>query len=150
MAGEGHLTISETSCVGIWDEFFTWWQSLQHCHSSLHQFSRVYPKNKPLHKAAPCAPFCFFFLGVHRDVENSAHGPPPGKGETSLQQVHDWFKAGTLALPMHFVRIPDIPGYSWLFIPLTRDNHSRHKGLGSDQDLALLWVIICHIITNQN
>lgn len=45
-----------------------------------------------LHKAVPCASFCLFFLGVHRDVENSAHsGPTPGKGETSLELAHDQF-----------------------------------------------------------
>lgn len=132
-------------CENLGWMFFALWQSLQHCHSSLHRFSRVYLKNKPPHKAVPCAPFCFLSLGVQRDVEKGDHnGPTPGKRETSLQLAHAWFKAGILALCMHFVRIPDIPGYNWLFFPLTRDNHSRHKGLGSDQDLALLWVVICH------
>lgn len=43
-----------------------------------------------LHEAVPCASFCFFFLSVHRDVENSAHnGPTSGKGETSLELAHD-------------------------------------------------------------
>lgn len=38
----------------------------------------------------------------------------------------------------------------WLLFPFTRDTHSRHMGLGSDQALALLCVVTWHINTSWN
>lgn len=65
---------------------FTWWQSLQHCHSSLHQFSWVYYTKQPL-----VPPFASSFLMCTEMWKTAHSGPTPGKGETSLELAHDQF-----------------------------------------------------------
>ena len=64
------------------------WEGLQHCHPALHQFFKVYLKNRPQHRAGPCSSVHFSFLAVQRDVGKGEHtGPASGKREI----IRSWY-----------------------------------------------------------
>lgn len=133
-ADEGHLTVSET---GVWESAMS--GGMVGKPAILPLLSSTILQNLPQEQATTQDnPLCFFFF---------VFLPRPGNNP---YLAHDWFKAHTLAWHIVFVSIPEKCGYNWLFFPFIRDEHIWHRGLDSGQDVALLWVIICHIITNWN